>query len=139
MQLPLKASFALATMLLTTAMFTGIATPAMASAQTTNANVATNVAANVASGAALYASNCASCHMANGAGGKKFGSAISANLRAPGLEKTYHNSDALILRAIMNDRDEDGETLDKPMLAWKGILTNAQGKDIIAYLRTLHS
>ncbi|HQT39489.1 MAG TPA: cytochrome c [Acidocella sp.] len=107
------------------------ALPGMASAQTTNPNIA--------AGASLYTDHCAKCHMANGAGGKMFGTVTSADLRAPGLEKTYHNSDNLILRAIMDDKDEDGDTLDKPMHAWKGKLTVAQARDIIAYLHTLHS
>ncbi len=94
---------------------------------------------SVTSGAALFASNCASCHGSNGAGGMKFGSAVAADLQAPGLEKTYHGSDKLILRAIMLAKDEDGDRLDQPMPAWKGKLTVAEAKDIIAYLHTLHS
>lgn len=69
----------------------------------------------------------------------KFGSAVAADLQAPGLEKTYHGSDKLILRAIMLAKDEDGDRLDQPMPAWKGKLTVAEAKDIIAYLHTLHS
>ena len=94
---------------------------------------------SVTNGAALFASNCASCHGSNGAGGKKFGSAVAADLQAPGLEKTYHGSDKLLLRAIMLAKDEDGERLDHPMPAWNGKLTVAEAKDIIAYLHTLHS
>lgn len=90
-------------------------------------------------GAALFASDCASCHRADGSGGMKFGSAVSADLRAPGLEKTYRGSDKLILRAILYAKDQDGERLDHPMPAWKGKLSVAQAKEIIAYLHTLHS
>ncbi|HQT63756.1 MAG: cytochrome C [Acidocella sp. 20-57-95] len=104
-----------------------------------NAAKANTTAPSVANGATLFASNCASCHGSNGAGGMKFGSAVAADLQAPGLEKTYHGSDKLILRAIMLAKDEDGDRLDQPMPAWKGKLTEAQAKDIIAYLHTLHS
>lgn len=93
----------------------------------------------VAAGGQLFASDCASCHRADGSGGMKLGSAVSADLRAPGLEKTYRGSDKLILRAILYAKDQDGERLDHPMPAWKGRLSVAQAKEIIAYLHTLHS
>ncbi|HQU03133.1 MAG TPA: c-type cytochrome [Acidocella sp.] len=81
-----------------------------------NAAKANTTAPSVANGATLFASNCASCHGSNGAGGMKFGSAVAADLQAPGLEKTYHGSDKLILRAIMLAKDEDGDRLDQPGL-----------------------
>lgn len=91
-------------------------------------------------GAKLYAENCSSCHLASGAGGVKFASgSVSADLRAPGLEKTYRHSNKLLLRAILAAHDEDNERLDQPMPAWKGRLTTAQAQDIIAYLHTLRS
>ena len=94
-------------------------------------------AASVAAGAKLFAANCAVCHRADGSGGIHFSSAISADLRAPRLEQTYHNSDQLLLRAILQARDEDGDQLDQPMPAWQGRLTKTQAKDIIAFLKTL--
>lgn len=93
----------------------------------------------VATGKALYMAHCSGCHRANGAGGVHFGKAVSANLRAPGLETTYHHSTKLLVRAILDARDEDGDRLDQPMPAWKGRLTKVQALDIIAYLKTLHS
>ncbi len=93
---------------------------------------------DAAVGAKLYAANCATCHMADGSGGKAFGDVKSANLQAPDLEKTYHNSDKLLLRAILYALDEDGQRLDKPMPVWHGKLTDAQGRDILAYLKMLH-
>jgi mono/diheme cytochrome c family protein len=90
-------------------------------------------------GKTLYTSDCATCHTATGAGGVKFsGGAVSANLQAPHLEHLYHGSDALILRAILEAKDQNGERLDQPMPAWAGKLTKAQAKDILAYLKTLH-
>ncbi len=94
-------------------------------------------ASAVATGAKLFAANCAECHRADGSGGIHFGAAVSADLRAPGLEQTYHNSDKLLLRAILQARDENGDRLDQPMPAWQGRLTRTQAKDIIAYLKTL--
>ncbi len=90
-------------------------------------------------GKALYMQNCSACHLASGMGGVHFGQAVSADLRAPGLENTYHNSTKLLLRAILQARDEDNQPLDNPMPAWQGTLTQAQALDIIAYLKTLHS
>jgi len=91
----------------------------------------------VAAGAALYNADCAVCHQPSGAGGIHFGDAVSADLRAPGLEQTYHGSDALILRAILQAKDETGAPLDLPMPAWSGRLTAAQADEIIKYLHTL--
>lgn len=90
-----------------------------------------------ASGKELFQSRCASCHKANGEGGVKLGDAVSADLRAPGLEDMYHHSDIMLLRAIMDGKDEDGEPLDAPMPHWKGSLTTQQGEKIIGYMKTL--
>jgi mono/diheme cytochrome c family protein len=68
-----------------------------------------------------------------------FGEAVSADLRAPGLEGTYHHSSSLLLRAILEAEDENGQPLDPPMPTWKGRLSPAEALDIIAYLKTLHS
>ena len=89
-------------------------------------------------GKELYETNCVACHLANGAGGLKLGSATSADLRAPGLEKTYNNSDALISRAILEGKDQKGEDLDPVMPRFQGKLTQTQVNQIIAYLKTLH-
>jgi mono/diheme cytochrome c family protein len=93
----------------------------------------------VSAGKALYLSHCSGCHRVNGAGGMHFGKAVSANLQAPGLENTYHHSTKLLVRAILDARDEDGDRLDHPMPAWKGRLSRAQALDIIAFLKTLHA
>ncbi|WP_298282310.1 cytochrome c [Acidocella sp.] len=85
----------------------------------------------------LYAEHCSGCHLASGAGGVHFSHAVSSDLRAPGLEDTYHNKSALLVRAILYARDEDGDRLDSPMPAWKGVLSEKQALDIIAYLQTL--
>ncbi len=94
---------------------------------------------DVTSGNALYKQDCSSCHLASGAGGVHFGQAVSADLRAPGLEKTYHHSTKLLMRAILHARDQSDQPLDRPMPAWQGQLSQAQVLNIIAYLKTLHS
>jgi mono/diheme cytochrome c family protein len=90
-------------------------------------------------GKALFTTNCSFCHLASGAGGVHVGSSVSADLRAPGLETTYKNSDTLLARAILQGLDETGQPLDSPMPRWQSSLTAAQTADIIAYLKTLHS
>ncbi|WP_297443849.1 cytochrome c [Acidocella sp.] len=97
------------------------------------------MAKNIQHGKELFLAHCSACHLASGAGGVHFGSAVSADLRAPGLETTYHNNDKLLLRAILDARDETDEPLDAPMPAWRGKLTQSDAQDIIAYLKTLHS
>ena len=96
-------------------------------------------APGIVAGKALFEANCAICHRASGAGGIHLGNAVSADLRSPGLEATYHGDDALILRAILHARDQNGAPLDAPMPAWAGRLSSTQAKEIIAYLHTLHS
>ncbi len=108
----------------------GLAAPALAQAPD---------AAQLAAGQALFDQNCSVCHLSTGAGGVHLGSAVSADLRAPGLEQTYKQSDDLLRRAILHARDQDDEPLDMPMPAWAGRLTTAQVDDIIAYLKTLKS
>jgi len=90
-------------------------------------------------GQSLYDKDCAICHLANGVGGVHFCDAVSANLTAPGLEATYRNSDTLILRAILQAKDQDGAPLDMPMPAWSGRLSPADATQILTYLKTLHS
>jgi mono/diheme cytochrome c family protein len=90
-------------------------------------------------GKTLFEANCSSCHLADGAGGVHFGSVVSADLRAPGLETTYHNSDTLLLRAVLHGKDQDGQPLHAPMPVWAGRLSTAQAEDILAYLKTLRS
>jgi mono/diheme cytochrome c family protein len=89
-------------------------------------------------GVQLFAGKCASCHNADGSGGMSFGSVKSADLRAPGLEQTY-KTDALLLRAILDGKDETGQPLHAPMPVWRGQLSTASAQAIVAYLHTLHS
>ncbi|WP_298222610.1 cytochrome c [Acidocella sp.] len=89
-------------------------------------------------GKELYGSNCSGCHLESGAGGVHFSHSVSADLRAPGLEMTYRHNVALLVRAILDAKDETGERLDSPMPAWKGRLSQAQALDIVAYLKTLN-
>jgi len=104
------------------------------------ASFATHASADqTATGKKLFLADCSSCHLASGVGGVNIGNVQSADLQAPGLEQTYNHSDKLILRAILYARDQDNAPLNKPMPAWQGKLTVAQARDIIAYLKTLHS
>ncbi len=112
------------------------AIPLAGGAQTASTNSTTAAAM---AGESLFDTNCAVCHQASGAGGIHFGNAVSADLRAPELERTYHGSDALILRAILKAKDQDGAPLHSPMPAWAGRLSPQQAEDIIAYLHKLHS
>ncbi len=99
---------------------------------------AASTTAKAGKGKALFETNCASCHGANGAGGVKMGSANSADLRAPGLEKTYHKKNALLRRAILDGKDEKGGSLDTAMPRWRGKLSVQEVDAIIAFLETLH-
>jgi cytochrome c oxidase subunit 2 len=95
--------------------------------------------AEVAAGKETFQTNCAACHGADAAGGIKLGSATSADLRWNSLDKMYHGDQALIRRAILSGKDEDGEDLNPVMPRWQGKLSDAQVNAIIAYLQTLDS
>jgi mono/diheme cytochrome c family protein len=99
----------------------------------------TEIEPKIGAGKVLFDANCAVCHRASGAGGIHFGDAVSADLRSPGLETTYHDDDTLILRAILHAMDQNGAPLDAPMPAWSRRLSTGQAKEIVAYLHTLHS
>jgi len=92
---------------------------------------------NVQNGRKLFATDCALCHKLDGSGGVRVGFVTAANLQAPALEKMYHNSDALLSRAILEGKDEDGEEMDPVMPHWQGHLTHQELTDIIAFLKTL--
>jgi len=108
----------------------GTTAPAAAASPDTTAEAET-------AGQELYEANCVACHEPNSAGGLKLGTATSTDLRAPGLEKTYNNDDALISGAILTGKDQKGADLDPTMPRFQGKLTQAQVTQIIAYLKTL--
>ncbi len=95
-----------------------------------------SAAGDVAAGAAIFKSHCVVCHKADASGGIHFGATESADLRAPELEKQYKETDALIMRAMLDGKDEDGEDLAKIMPRWRGRLTDAQAANVIAFLKT---
>ncbi len=92
----------------------------------------------VAAGKRLFDADCVMCHRADGSGGVHFGhGVVSADLRAPRLERTYHHENRLIVRAILDGRDQSDRPLHAPMPHWGGTLTVAQARDIVAFLHTL--
>jgi mono/diheme cytochrome c family protein len=88
-------------------------------------------------GKALYQTNCASCHGADGAGGIKVGDATAPDIRWSGIGETFNNDAALVRRAILTGQDEEGKDVDAAMPRFKGKLTDAQADDIVAFLQTL--
>ena len=94
-------------------------------------------APDIGAGKAVYAAHCVMCHRADGSGGLKVGKTVSADLRSPGLENTYGQSDAKLMRAILEGKDEDGGDLDLVMPHWKGQITTAQATAVLAYVKTL--
>ena len=94
---------------------------------------------SITAGRTLYREHCMSCHRADGRGGVRFSHSVSADLRAPGLERTYRHQDALIERAILLGRDQDDAMLNPPMPHWAGRLDRRQVRDVVAYLHTLRA
>jgi mono/diheme cytochrome c family protein len=87
----------------------------------------TTVPARAQSGAALYKSKCAICHGADGRGDTPVGK--SMKLRDLGSAEVQKQTDAE-LNAITTDGKGK-------MPAYKGKLTDAQIKDLVAFIRTL--
>jgi mono/diheme cytochrome c family protein len=79
------------------------------------------------SGADTYKAKCVMCHAADGSGGTPAGKAMGAiPFSSPDLVKA---SDADLIAATKNGKGK--------MPAYSGKLTDAQIKDVVAYIRTL--
>ena len=82
---------------------------------------------NLAKGKALYTKHCAGCHGPQGKGdGYKLLGPDPANLTAPSTEK---QSDADLLATIHEGKPN--------MPSWKGLLSERDLRQILAYVRTL--
>lgn len=90
-------------------------------------------------GAKIYTKYCVSCH-----GVKAIGALVPPPmLRKPGFivapalngsAHAWHHTDKDLLKVIM-----EGSKRANTMPAWKGVLTNKQAKDVIAYFKNLWS
>ncbi|MDE3078646.1 MAG: cytochrome c [Paracoccaceae bacterium] len=109
----------------------------LALSATTAFAASTTVTGDAHAGHHIFLTHCAVCHKTDASGGVKLGDTKSADLQSPGLEDQYHKDDALIKRAILTGKDEEGGDLDKIMPRWKGKLTDQQVNDVIAYLHTV--
>ena len=90
-----------------------------------------------AQGVALFGQYCAGCHKQDGSGGVPVGAATSKDLRQPSLGPMYRGDAALLTRAVLEGKDEDGRDLDAAMPRFKGQLSESDAKAIVAYLGTL--
>lgn len=82
---------------------------------------------NVARGKTLFVRNCAGCHGPEGGGdGYRLLGPDPANLTSPSASR---KSDVELLKTIHNGKPN--------MPAWKGNLSESQGRDVLAYVRTL--
>jgi len=89
-----------------------------------------------AAGQVIYQASCVSCHGVNGAGGVKIGEETSADIRGAELNETFGGDKALISRAILDGKDEEGNDLSTAMPRFRGKLTDQQVNEVIAYLYT---
>lgn len=83
-------------------------------------------------GAEIYKTNCASCHGDTGAGDGAAGAALNP-LPAPIGHTTQMLADDLLFYRV----SEGGAPFQTSMPAWKGVLTEEQIWDVIAYVRVL--
>jgi len=113
------------------------ATATTAPPATATVAAAAAAAPSATEGKTRYTASCASCHGEDAAGGKKIGDVIAADIREPALEEAFKGDNALIGRAILDGKDEEGNDLSPAMPRFKGKLTDQQVDDIIAYLKTL--
>ncbi len=89
--------------------------------------VFSTVPAHAQSGAAVYKSKCAMCHGADGKGDTAVGK--SMKLRDLGSAEVQKQSDAELTAITADGKGK--------MPAYKGKLTDAQIKDVVAFIRTL--
>jgi mono/diheme cytochrome c family protein len=84
-------------------------------------------------GAAVFATNCAGCHQASGAGGGPF-PPLAGNSDVTGADTS------MLLTTVLNGRSgpmtANGKTYGGVMPAWKGQLSNAQIAAVITYIRS---
>ncbi len=83
-------------------------------------------------GAEIYKTNCASCHGETGLGDGPAGTALNP-LPAPIAHTSQMLSDDLLFYRV----SEGGVPFQTSMPAWKGVLTEEQRWDVIAYVRVL--
>ncbi len=80
-----------------------------------------------ASGAATYKAKCAMCHGADGLAATPMAKSMKIlSFKAPAMVKA---SDAQLITSTANGKNK--------MPAYKGKLTDAQIKDVVAYIRTI--
>jgi len=87
---------------------------------------------SLARGADIYKINCVSCHGETGAGDGAAGAALNP-LPAPISHTTQMLADNLVFYRI----SEGGVPFQTSMPAWKGVMTEEQIWDVIAYVRAL--
>ena len=102
----------------------------------TPAPAAAPAIADAARGAATYQSLCASCHGPHGAGDGPAGASLNP--------RPAHHNDGAYMNGLSNEHlfrviKEGGAALGKsPLMApWGGALSDAQIRDVVAYVRTL--
>lgn len=87
-------------------------------------------------GAPLYQKYCQSCHGERGVGEPlSFSAYIHRQIVAPALDDSqhaWHHSDDDLTAFILN-----GSPRTARMPAWKGLLTESQVRDIVAYIKSL--
>jgi mono/diheme cytochrome c family protein len=110
--------------------------PAPAPAPSTPSSSSTPGGADASRGAAAYSSYCASCHGARGDGDGPVAAALDPR-PARHSDGAYMNalSDEHLFRVIK----EGGPAVGKSplMAAWGGSLSDAQIRDVVAYIRSL--
>ena len=84
-------------------------------------------------GSAIFATNCAGCHQANGTGGGPF-PPLAGNSDVTGADT------AMLITTVLNGRSgpmqANGKTYGGVMPAWKGTLSNAQVAAAVTYIRS---
>lgn len=83
-----------------------------------------------ADGEALYAKSCASCHGKDGTGNTKMGKKAGAKDYTTAEGQKW--SDAEGVKAILEGVKEDGKS---KMKAFSGKVTEAEAKELVAYIR----
>jgi cbb3-type cytochrome c oxidase subunit III len=120
---------------LTAALLAGAVAACSSSTSTSSSATATSAPAKsttAANGAAVFNTNCASCHQSDGKGGVTAPTLAGNALVTGTASKVIH----IVKNGLTGSVQVNGKTYNGIMPAWKGVLSNDDIAAVITYIRS---